>query len=422
MFLIYRIATIVFYPFFVLIICIRKIANKESGRSCTQKFFANPRKLPHEKKKIVWFHGASIGEIRSVIPIINHLIRTNVDIKILLTSTTLSSGQIIGTEFSKNENVYHQYLPLDVPYLVNKFLDHWDPSIAIFIDSEIWPNFILNIKKKDIPLILINGRITKKTFKKWKLFNNFTKIIFSSFDLCFASSEDSYKNLKTLGVKNIKYFGNLKFITSLKKNSILEETSKNYFDKCKVWCAASTHKSEEIFCMEVHKKLKKTYDNTLTVIIPRHIHRIEEIFHQCIKLNLKTQIIKHGDVINEGIEVILINSFGVLDRYYSYCKSVFIGKSLKKELILVGGQNPLEAASAGCKIYHGPYVYNFQEIYQFLNKINITKQVNNTEELTKHIIQDFKTVKNINTNNVEKINAFGKDILNKTMKELIKLI
>ena len=422
MFLIYRITTIIFYPFFILIIYFRKLVQKESGKSCIEKLFSYSNKPLVKNKKVVWFHGASIGEIQSVIPIINYLIKTNKNIKILLTSTTLSSEKIIHSEFGKNKNVHHQYFPLDVPFLIKKFLNSWRPSIAIFIDSEIWPNFIFNIKKNKIPLILINGRITKKSFNRWRLFSGLAKNVFSSFNLCFASSKNSHKNLKVLGAKNIKYFGNLKFITSLAKTNKATNLSKNYYNKHKVWCAASTHKNEEIFCFEVHKKLKKTYNKILTIIVPRHIHRVEEIFEQATKLNLKTQIIKHGESINKGMEIVLINSFGVLNYYYDYCKSIFIGKSLEKKLISVSGQNPLEAARAGCKIYHGPYVYNFHEIYEFLSKINITKKINNTDELAARLIQDFRTVKNINAKNIKKINIYGENILKKTTKEIIKLI
>ncbi len=422
MFLFYRFITTVLYPVFILIIYLRVLFGKENIESFKEKVFSSKKKRFESEKKIIWFHGASIGEIQSIIPIVNHLIKNNSEIRILITTITLSSGEMILKEFESNQNVTHQYCPLDVPYLTTNFLKYWKPSLVVFIDSEIWPNFIFKIKKENIPLALINGRITKKTFNKWKFINNSAKKIFSKFDLCLASSNESHQHLHNLNAKNIKFFGNLKFISNVKNNSALNKSLKNYLNGRKVWCAASTHRQEELLCLEAHKIIKGTYRDIVTIIIPRHIDRIKEIFNMCKKLQLKTQIITGDEKISNNNEVILVNSFGNLEKYYSCCKSVFIGKSLNKKLILVGGQNPLVPARLGCKIYHGPYVYNFQEVYSFLKQIDIATQIANANELVEKIINDFKnTNKNTNTN-VEKINSYGKDILEKTIKELKELI
>ena len=162
--------------------------------------------------KILWFHGASVGELQSIIPLLEKIERDSKINQILITSNTLSSSKII--DKFKFKKVTHQFFPIDNSFLTNKFIKYWKPSSVFFIDSEIWPNMIYNLKKKQIPIILLNGRITKKTFRKWKKVINFSKDIFSKFDLCLSSSTESKKFLKVLGAKKIRYVGNLKYSQS----------------------------------------------------------------------------------------------------------------------------------------------------------------------------------------------------------------
>ena len=218
MFFFYQTLTLILYPILIILIFIRKLIFKESLISFKEKLF--PQKNRIIRKKVIWFHGASIGEVNSIIPIINILLK-NKNNFILITSTTLSSGAILRDKFSKNKNIIHKYLPLDVPFLVKNFLKNWNPDLIIFVDSEIWPNFISEIKKRNKNLILLNARITDKTLKRWLIIKNFTKKIFSCFNICIASSLESEKNLKLLGVTNIKYFGNLKYV---QENKIKKKT------------------------------------------------------------------------------------------------------------------------------------------------------------------------------------------------------
>ena len=423
MFFIYRQLTKIFFPFFIIVIYFRKFLGKEDKKRYQEKFNVSlPTNFEGDKKKLIWFHGASIGEILSIIPLINYLVQRNNKTKILITSVTLSSSKIIKKEFGNNENIYHHFFPADVPHIIEKFLDTWNPKFIGFVDSEVWPNFLSEIKKRKIPLALINGRITKKTFNRWKLLKKFSKKVFSSFDICLASSEESLENLKKLGANNCKYYGNLKYSVNIKKNlENLNSNILNYFKEHKVWCAASTHDGEEIFCINVHKKIKEKENKILTVIVPRHITRIKDIYSECIKMNLNAQILNNDDKIKEGVEIILVNSFGNLEKYYSYCKCIFMGKSLIKKLSLVGGQNPIEAAKRGCKIYHGPYVYNFFEVYKYLNENKIAEQINDFEELSKKILIDLKIPKQENTEKVEKLNVFGNNIFKNTINELKNL-
>ncbi len=282
--------------------------------------------------------------------------------------------------------------------------------------------FYFKYKKKGIPLILINGRITKKTFNRWKILRTFSNKVFRSFDLCLPSSKESENNLANLNAKNIKYFGNLKFISNNTEKQKLNDSTIQFLSKKKVWCAASTHKQEETFCLKAHQLIKKVHKNVITVIIPRHIGRINNIFKECKDLNLSTQIINQNEKIREDCEILLVNSYGVLQQYYNYCKSVFVGKSLIKKFHLVGGQNPIEAAVEGCKIYHGPYIYNFQEIYNFLKTNGISEKIYDIPTLSSKIIQDLFVEKKVDVNNIKKINDYGQSILEKTALEISNLI
>ena len=423
MFLLYKFLTFSLFPLLILFIFIRKIFGKEDSIRFKEKLLkSNTLNSINEKKTLIWFHGASIGEITSIIPIVEYLNNTNKNLFILITSVTLSSGKIVSEKFKDNKNILHQFFPLDVPHITKKFLDKWNPSIVAFIDSEIWPNFIYEIKKRKKPLILLNGRITKKSFRRWNFFKNFAKKIFSSFDLTIVSSRESLDYLEKLGSKNIKYFGNLKFISKTDgRNKLLPETE-NILNNYKIWCASNTHEGEDKFCIDVHKELKKHHNNTLTIIIPRHINRVEDIFLRCSSQNLRTQVINKENEIKKDTEIIIINSYGILPKYYNYCKSIFMGKSLLKKLNFSGGQNPIEAAKSGCKVYYGPYIHNFNEVYEFLEKNKIAKKINGREELVDNLMEDFKQTKEIDHVNIEELNKYGESILNNTIKELDKFI
>jgi|TARA_B110000438_G_scaffold129403_1_gene125711 3-deoxy-D-manno-octulosonic-acid transferase len=423
MFSIYRLLTRIFFPIFIIIIYVRKLFGKENSKSLNEKIYTQfTDHFTNAGENIIWFHGASIGEIMSIVPIINHLIKNNKSLKILISSVTVSSAKLIEKEFDGNSKVLHHYFPLDLPHIIKKFLKHWKPNAVVFVDSEIWPNFIHEIKKKEIPLMLINGRITKKTFKRWILSKKFAQKVFSSFDTCLASSNESLLHLKNLGAKNIKYFGNLKYISTSKKINKLNKLTVEFFKNRRVWCAASTHKGEELICIKTHLEIKKKYNNVLTIIIPRHINRVKNIFSICKKHNLNVQILDNETVIKNSTEIILINSFGSLEKYYDYCKSVFVGKSLVKKLRLVGGQNPIEAAKLGCKIYHGPYIYNFLEVYEYLNRNDMAEPAYNENDLSKKIMKDFETFKHVDKNKIDKINTYGENILKSSIEELNKLI
>ena len=416
---IYRFLTLFLYPIFILIIFLRIFFKKENKFRYKEKIFSssfNPKKS--ENKKLIWFHASSIGELLSSIPL-NYTI--NIDniatLEFLVTTVTLSSAELLEKKLLNYKNVIHRFFPLDTEFLINSFLNNWQPNLICFIDSEIWPNFLFDIKEKKIPLILLNARITKKTLNRWKIFSKFAKKVFDNFDLCLASSEESKKNLELLGVKNVSYIGNLKFCSKTKFDKI-SKINKLLLDSFNVWCAASTHEGEEEIIIKTHINLKEKINNIKTIIIPRHVTRTTDISSLIIKHNLTSQILNENEDINKKADIIIVNSFGVLEKYYDYCKNVFVGKSMLKKLKNVGGQNPIEPAKLGCKILHGPYVYNFKEIYKFLNSNGIAIQINNEQELSSKILENFKAKNISSTRHIDNLEKYGDKILNETISRI----
>jgi len=401
--------------FFVspLIVIFRIIKRKEHIKRVKEKFcfFSKNR----GDGKIIWFHGASVGELQSIVPILEKL-ETNKNIKkILVTSNTLSSSRII--QKFKFKKIIHQFFPVDTNFLSKKFINYWKPSLVVFIDSEIWPNMLKNLKQKNIPTVLLNGRITKKTFRRWKIFPKFAQEIFCKFDLCLSSSNESKQYLFKLGAKRVRYIGNLKFSQSEYEKISIPIKLKKFISSKKTWCASSTHLSEENFCGAVHKELRLKYKDLLTIIIPRHIDRSEAIGKELSKLDLKVQFDSSISKIDPKTDVYIVNSYGKTKSFYNICQNVFLGGSLIKH----GGQNPLEATRYGCKVIHGPNVSNFTEIYQLLKKKKVSIEIRNQKQMINALSYFFS--KKSNTKKSEKhLKFLGKQILNKTYKEINRFI
>ena len=392
-----------------LIILIRIIKNKEDKKRFKEKlcFFSLKRK----KGKLIWFHGSSVGEIVSIIPLVEKLENDPTIETILITSSTLSSSKILDRfNFKK---IVHQFFPLDASFLTKKFLDYWKPSLAVFIESEIWPNMMVNIKKKSIPLILLNARITKKSFKRWKKIS-FSSELFKIFSVCLPQNFETQKYLYSLGVKKIKMLGNLKFSEpALNNKNEFKKNLKKYFNKKKIWCASSTHNTEETICALTHQKLKLKYKNLLTIIIPRHIQRIHEIKKQFKNMDLNFHLHSSKKKIESNTEIYLVDTYGETKKFFKVCKTVFLGGSIIKH----GGQNPLEAARYGCEVIHGPNVSNFTEIYKLLQKINLSTKINNTSQLIKKV--DLSLIKKSNSSKkINKLKKIGITILRKNFNEI----
>ena len=411
MFIVYDLLNLILLIFSPLIFLTRYFLGKEDKKRFKEKFCLFSKR--NNSRETIWIHGASVGEILSIIPIIKELEKDKNIKKILLTSSTTSSASVV-LKFKFKKTV-HQYYPLDINFLTKFFINYWKPKIAIFVDSEVWPNMYRNLYRKKIPLILLNARITKKSFNRWKFFPNFSKAIFSKITLALPQNSETKKYLHLLGVKNIKIAGNLKYFGNLEKKKIKNDLS-NKFYKRNIWCAASTHKEEEKFIGRVHNELRSEIKNLITIIIPRHINRTKSIINELSGIGLNYQLHSENKKIKKNTDIYLVDTYGEAIKFYLLSKLTFLGGSIVKH----GGQNPLEPAREGNYILYGPNISNFKEVYKMLNFLKIAKKINSIKEVKKIVLKRI----NFNQNNKAKfkLKNIGNKILAKNLLEIKKFI
>jgi len=406
---IYFFLTFLLNYFLYFFLFIRVLRKKESATRFKEKLSIT--NANRDGGFLMWFHCSSIGELKSIFPIIDHYIKKN---KILVTTFTLSSSEVFYKKYSDNKNIIHQFAPIDSPQIIKKFFLKWKPNIIFFAESEIWPNQIYYAKKKNIPIILLNGRISKKTFAKWKLFKTTMSEMLNCFKLILCQSNESMSYFHYFKANNIEIIGNLKFIVS--ENLDLKIEDNISLQKRIMFIALSTHNTEEELCIKAHISLKLKYPNLITIIIPRHINRIAKIEKIVKKLKLNFLIQDSFSNIKDSTDILVINSYGGTQKFLKLSKYIFVGGSL----IDHGGQNPIEVAYNNSFIFHGPYVYNFTEMYNFLNKEKVSFEVKSEREL---IDQLDNKINAFESNNIKKkIIKIGDEILSSTIKKLDQYI
>ena len=409
MFFIYQIILIFLLILSPIIIFLRILKNKEDKKRYIEKF-----SFPSKKRKVgklIWFHGASVGELLSVIPIIKIYEKKKSINQILVTSSTLSSSKVF--EKYNFKKTIHQFYPIDHFIFTNRFLKFWKPDVALFIDSEIWPSMFKNLKSRKIPLVLLNARFTKKTFDRWIKIKSFFKSVLENVTIAYPQNLETRNYLKKMKINNIKLIGNIKFAENNNIfNDKLNESLNSELVKKKIWVASSTHKNEEIFCAKSHLELKKKIKNLITIIIPRHVHRSEEIKKSIEKLGLNVEIHSSNKKNLKNTDIYLVDTFGETKKFHKIASTVFLGGSI----INRGGQNPLEAARYGAKILHGTNTDNFKDVYKLLKSLKVSRIVYTPNQLASSIT--FKKNKNIGI----KIKKIGDKVLKKTIKELDNLI
>ena len=411
MYFVYNIFLFIIFLFSPIIFLVRMFNGKEDPIRFKEKLCIYSKK---NNLNSIWFHAVSVGELMSILPILNILEKNKQIDQIIVTSSTISSAKIF--EKQKFKKIVHRYFPIDANFLNKKFINYWKPKAAFFVDSEIWPNMFKNLKKSNIPVILLNARITKKSFKRWFLIKNFSNLVFKNISLALPSNTETKNFLKKLGANKIKFIGNLKYYGLSKINNNKKNILKNKFKNFKVWCAASTHEGEEILISNVHKNLKKNQKNLLTIIIPRHIDRVEKIIELMNKNQL--EVIRHSSNknINKNTDIYLVDTYGEASNFYDLSNVCFMGGSI----INHGGQNPLEPARLGNYILNGPNIENFKEIYEFLSKNNMSITTSNIDKIQKII--EKKLNKKISNLNKTKIVKIGEKILNGNMIYINKFI
>ena len=361
-------------------------AGKEDPVRITERKGAPSRARPDGR--LVWIHGASVGESLSVIPLVERLRGLHPDYHFLVTTGTVTSAKLM--EERLPEGAFHQFIPLDHPDFVDAFLNHWHPDAAIFVESEFWPNLILAARKHASFMALVNGRISPRSFEDWKRQPNAIKFILSSFDVIIAQDQQNADRLKLLSGQQVETFGNLKYAAPpLPGDATLLQSLQTQIGNRECWLAASTHPGEEEAIFGAVKLLKDEFPNLLTIIAPRHPGRGEEIQTLCNDASLTCTRRAVGDNISAASDVYIADTLGELGLFYRLCDVSFVGGSLTAK----GGHNPLEPARLGAAILHGPHIFNFVETYAEMRATGGAALVRNDRELASAVRRLFKDAK-----------------------------
>lgn len=330
--------------------------------------------------EVIWIHAASVGEAISALSLVDGLLESSLDRHVLVTTGTRTSAEIMRERLPAR--AFHQYVPIDKKDYVARFLDYWRPDIGLWMESEIWPNLIRETAARGIPSMLVNARITDKSFKNWRRLGGFSKLLFGSFDGCTAQSEIYAERLRALGARDVEYLGNLKFAADPlpvdeRALSILSEATEGRH----LWLAASTHPGEDELIIEAHKILAQIMSNLLTVIVPRHPERGSDVTEMVSRLGCTAAQRSRGDKITPATDIYLADTIGELGLFYRLVDVVFIGGSLVEK----GGQNPMEAARLDCAILYGPHMENFSEIAEEFRAESGAVEVKTSSDLSKTV-------------------------------------
>jgi 3-deoxy-D-manno-octulosonic-acid transferase len=337
--------------------------------------------LPRPKGALIWFHAASMGESQSVMPIIRAWLKAHPQIHILLTTGTITSAKHVATRLP--ERALHQYIPLDVPWMVTRFMKHWQPDMVIFVDSEIWPNMFTQIGASDAYFALLNARISTRSVARWQKTPNFIAGLLANCDAIYAKSAEDASHFKALGAKDAISYGNLKFSSPpLQADPKVTAELINIIASRPVWLAASTHEGEEMIIGEVHHHIKEFFPDILTIIVPRHHIRGNDVCYLLERSNLQvSQRSKHMDIL-KTTDIYVADTMGELGIFYRVAEIAFIGGSLVNH----GGQNPFEPARLDCAIIYGPHMHNFNEFCAELERSKAAIQVQDAETLKEAVI------------------------------------
>ncbi len=352
---------------------------KKMGKEDVKRFnerVGRPTK-PRPDGRLIWLHGASVGESISMLPLINRLLEIYPDAHVMVTTGTTTSAEVMAKRLP--ERAFHQYLPIDNPVFAARFVRHWQPTIALWFESEFWPAMLSTIKRRNIPLILINGRISNKSFKRWQQFDFVIKELLDCFTACLGQSEEDAYRLRALGAKDAMCLGNLKYaglpipVDEEKKKEIQDEIGER-----PVWLASSTHSDEEVKIGRHLKELVAKHSGLLTIIAPRHPNRGVEIQNALReKYQLNTALRSANEKITPETEVYIADTIGEMGIWYELCPIVFIGGSL----IPHGGQNFMEPSRCRDAVIVGPHMHNFTDAMNRARRADGIIQVDETVDL-----------------------------------------
>lgn len=364
------------YPLASFYLLWRAAKGKEDRKRKAERFGYAGAARP--QGPLIWIHAASVGELLSVIALVRELRR--LDIAVLLTTGTVTSAQVAAERLGGE--VIHQYMPLDLKPAVGRFLDYWRPDVAVMAESEIWPTTMVELQARHIAQVRVNARMSDRSFGRWMRYQSMSELLFSKLSLVVAQSDIDGERYRDLGAWPVVVSGNLKGDAEpLPVNQTDLARYRQQIGSRKTWAAISTFDGEEKAAAMVHRALK-AHNDQLTIIVPRHPERSDEIEAMLLEKDLKVARRSRGDVITPETDILLGDTIGEMGLYLRLTDLAFAGRSLLTE---TGGQNPMEPASIGCAVLSGPHVENFRDAYQKLVRNGGARIVKDVEVLAKAV-------------------------------------
>ncbi len=372
--------------------------------------------------KLVWLHAASVGEAQSALILTNTILARFEDVFVLLTTGTVTSARLM--EKRLPDRALHQFYPLDHPDWTRRFLDHWKPDAALWLESELWPNMLDQIRERNIPAALINARMSPRSYKRWKKTRKSISSLLSAFSLVMAQTETDARSYAALGEKAVHVTDNLKYSSAAlpADAEALEELEKNIKARPR-WLFASTHAGEEEMACRIHNTLAEDIPDLLTIIVPRHPERGSAILD--IALDAITNARRRSETHSlpqADDDIYIADTLGELGLFYRLCPIACIGRSFSKDG--GGGHNPIEAAQLGCAVLYGPKVQNFEDMYAEMSEAGAAMRAENEKELTRHLrelLTDPRALKTLQQNG-EAFAGQKAKVINTVMDSLSPLI
>lgn len=343
--------------------------NERRGRPSRQR----------EPGPLAWFHGASVGESLSLLSTISRALEDYPGLRVMVTTGTVTSAQAMAERLP--EGAFHQYIPVDHPDWAAAFLDHWKPGLVVWTESDFWPAILHEVKRRGIPAVLLNGSMSRRSFRRWRLARGVIGDALSAFDLCLAQNADHGGRLKRLGARGVKVSASLKYAAApLPCDAAQLEALKAATAGRAVVVYASTHPGEEEMACGIHERLKARHPGLLTVIAPRHVARGAEVKALAEARGLKVSVRSGGGMPAAGDDVYLADTMGEMGLFYRLARVAVVGGSFTFR-----SHNPIEPAQLGCVVFYGPVVDHILSVCEDFEGCGGAKRMKDMAELEENI-------------------------------------
>ncbi|HEY8579982.1 MAG TPA: 3-deoxy-D-manno-octulosonic acid transferase [Beijerinckiaceae bacterium] len=398
---VYRALTQAMTPFAPLLLKWRARKGKEDPERLEERRGFATLERPYGR--LAWLHGASVGEGMALLPLIERL--RGRGFEVLLTTGTVASAQVLAERLPAGAT--HQFAPIDAPRYVERFLDYWSPDIALIAESELWPNLLAAADARGVPVVLVNARLSQRSYERWLKIPGTIQSLLGKIDLCLAQSPADAARLMDLGAARVQVAGNLKYdVPALPADQTQLARLRAAVGARPAWLAASTHDGEEQIALAAHRALLRRFPDLITIVAPRHAARGPQIAEMARRAGVSAPLRSRGETLGAGPQFYVADTMGELGLFYRICNAIFVGKSLAGG----GGQNPIEPAKLGSAILHGPMTSNFADVYAALDARDGALLVGGAEELADalaHLLTDTRRLREMARTAGEVVDAYG---------------